>query len=109
METGGRIAIGYGLVQRRIPGPNDGVRQRGHAIDLLIDNDLHFIFGPTLRVILIFFAFFFQAFAEIAFAIAFHFRPVPVLANIFGDPFFIQLIAEDDDIPAESLSQHAYQ
>jgi hypothetical protein len=109
METGGRIAVAYGFIIMRIPGLGDGVRQRGHVIDLLIDNDLQFILGPAFRIILIFFVFFLQAFAEIAFAIAFHFRPIPVLAKIFGNVFFIQLIAEEHDIPAESLSQHAYQ
>jgi hypothetical protein len=63
METSGGKTIAYVFVKNAKAGTSDGAGRRAHAIDKMIENDLHFILGPALGIILIFFVFFFQPFA----------------------------------------------
>jgi hypothetical protein len=90
METGGGKTIAYVFVKEEKAGMRNEAGRGNHWIAMVIKNDLHFVIDPALGIILIFFVLFFLPFAEIAFAIAFHFRLVPVFAKIPDDIVFVQ-------------------
>jgi len=80
MEEAGGVTIGDHLLKIRVFNQADSAKGMGHKITLLNGNELKFILPFPFRVILIFFIFFFQSFTQVAFAFAFHFGPVLVLA-----------------------------
>jgi hypothetical protein len=106
MEEGVGVIIGDHFLKIRIFNNADRAKGMAYKVALLKGNELKFILPSSFRVFLVFFVFLFQSFTQVAFAFAFHFWPVPVLAKVFSNVGFVQLVIQHNDMSAESLPQH---
>lgn len=84
--------------------PETGMRE---CITWFKRYDFKFIFGFPFRIFPVLFILIFQSIAQVTFALAFHFRLIPVLAKEGSYVILFQLIVEENKALAESLTQKA--